>query len=81
MKPIILPSRNTTEGVKFIQDYRYANGHEVPLYDISTTGALNQIIGHAKFVNSYYSIMPERQDLLMLLIIIGSLYGWVYRTL
>lgn len=54
MKPIVLPSRNTTEGVKFIQDYRYANGHEVPLYDISTTGALNQIIGHAKFVNSSY---------------------------
>ncbi len=54
MKPIVLPSRNTTEGVKFLQDHQFANGHVVPLYDISTTGALNQIIGHAKFVNSSY---------------------------
>lgn len=54
MDPIVLTHKNTAEGCKFIMDFTFRCGHSVPLYDISTTGALNQLIGHAKVANSQY---------------------------
>ncbi len=57
-KPTILPKpRNsfTTDGITFVQEFVFKHGaHRVPLIDVSTTGALNQIIGHAKFINEAY---------------------------
>lgn len=54
MEPVILTRKNTAEGCEFIKDFTFRTGHTVPLYDISTTGALNQLIGHAKVANSQY---------------------------
>ena len=54
MNPIILTSKSTVEGSKFIENFEFRNGHVVPLYEVSTTAALNQLIGHAKIDNSLY---------------------------
>lgn len=50
----ILNNKNNAEGCFFIQDFCFKSGHQVPLYDITTTGAFNQLVGFAKFLNSEY---------------------------
>lgn len=40
-----LTDKNNFEGCEFIKLFRFDTGVEVPLYDISTLGSLNQIIG------------------------------------
>ena len=52
--PEILTDKNTTYGAQFIGFHSFVNGPKVPLYDITTMNALNQIIGHAKFGNRQY---------------------------
>ena len=54
MTPQILTDKSRVEGCYFIRHYKFNNGHMVPIYDISTTNALNQIIGHVKFLNAEY---------------------------
>ena len=54
MKPKILTEKSTVEGCKFVQFYKYRNGHTVPIYDVLSTNALNQLIGHVKFDNAPY---------------------------
>lgn len=54
MKPVVLTSKSTVTGCSFVKNYRFRNGHEVPLYEISTTAAFNQLIGHAKIDNAHY---------------------------
>ena len=54
MSPQILTDKSRVEGCYFIRHYKFNNGHIVPIYDISTTNALNQIIGHVKFLNAEY---------------------------
>lgn len=38
----------------YIEEFEFRNGYKVPLYDIKNTGAFNQMIGFAKFLNSQY---------------------------
>lgn len=52
--PVVLTDKNSTFGVQFLGFHSFVNGHKVPLYDITTMNALNQIIGHAKFGNNRY---------------------------
>lgn len=52
--PIILTCNSRVEGANYIGEHKFKSGHQVPLYELNTTGALNQIIGHAKFNNSKY---------------------------
>ena len=52
-EPRIL-SNNNTDGCTFIDNFKFANGHQVPIFAISTTGAFNQLIGYAKFINRHY---------------------------
>lgn len=54
MEPNIIKNTNTIEGCQFIEDFKFDRGHVAPLYEISTTGAFNQIIGYAKFQNALY---------------------------
>lgn len=54
MKPKILTDKSRVEGCSLIGHHKYSNGHSVPIYDVSTTNALNQIIGHVKFQNADY---------------------------
>lgn len=60
--PQVLTEKNTTYGAQFIGFHTYVNGPTVPLYDITTMNALNQIIGHAKFVNREYGNVYYRGD-------------------
>ena len=36
---------------KYDGQYKFANGHEAPIFEIDSMHGLNQIIGHAKFTN------------------------------
>lgn len=53
-KPIVLRSDCSIEGCRFIQGFKYKTGQQVPLYELTTTGALNQLIGYAKYLNKDY---------------------------
>lgn len=52
--PIILTCNSRVDGANYLGKHKFKSGHEVPLYELSSTGALNQIIGHGKFNNSEY---------------------------
>ena len=52
--PTILVNNSSVEGSTFIGMHTFKNGFTVPIYDLCTTGAFNQIIGHAKFNNRFY---------------------------
>lgn len=54
MEPLILTEKCNFEGCGFVDFFTFSGGNKVPLFDISTTGAFNQIIGFAKFINSCY---------------------------
>ena len=54
MKPEILTDKSRIEGCMFVGLHKFRNGHSVPIYDVSSTNALNQLIGHVKFANSFY---------------------------
>ena len=36
---------------KHVDQYKFANGHEAPIFEVDSMHGLNQIIGHAKFTN------------------------------
>lgn len=52
--PIVLTDKSTIDGCRFIENFKFVNSHTVPIYDVSTTAAFNQLIGHAKFNNAPY---------------------------
>ena len=54
MGPVILNTKCDYEGCVFYKMHKFSDGYEVPIYDILSTGALNQIIGHVKFANADY---------------------------
>lgn len=48
---IIMPSNQQIAGTSFVEDYQFSNGSTVPIFDVSTYHALNQIIGYIKYIN------------------------------
>lgn len=52
--PKILTSKSTCYGVKLVQSYKFHNGPDVPMYEVSSVSGLNQLIGFAKFINRDY---------------------------
>lgn len=54
MKPIILTDKSRVEGSRFVKVFRFNDGTEVPLYEVFTMSAFNQLIGHVKFQNAEY---------------------------
>lgn len=54
MGPVVLNTKCDYEGCVFYKMHQFSDAHEVPIYDILSTGALNQIIGHVKFANADY---------------------------
>ncbi len=54
MIPNVLTNKSTVSGSSFIHDFKFNNGHTVPLYEVTTTAAFNQLIGHAKVDNAHY---------------------------
>lgn len=62
------------QGSKFIGNHLYNCKNEVPIFEISTIHALNQIIGHAKFNNNNYGTIYYRGERKLHDSIIPSLY-------
>lgn len=58
----VLPKEIRTNGVSFLQMYKFACGREVPMFHVETLYALNQIIGHAKFINKEYGQVLYRGE-------------------
>lgn len=54
MDPKVFHCKFTADGCTFHTLQHFRNGHKAPVYNVTSTGALNQIIGHVKFLNSEY---------------------------
>lgn len=54
MKPEVLKGHSKLDGSEFVDMFTFKSGDTVPIYEVLTTGGLNQIIGYAKFLNSCY---------------------------
>lgn len=52
--PVILGKNNTCTGCSYVENFSYKNGASVPIYDIKTPSAFNQLIGYAKYINNEY---------------------------
>lgn len=52
--PKQLSDRLSINGTKFVEEYHFACGNVVPIYEVETVHAFNQLIGHAKFNNQAY---------------------------
>ena len=52
--PVIITSKSNFNGVVLVQMFRFRNGLEVPMYEVSTISGFNQLIGYSKFVNRDY---------------------------
>ena len=71
MKPVILTNKSNYEGCIFARMHTFSSGHTAPIYDIHSTGALNQIIGHVspgitdtiqEMMRVYYKKYPEAKE-------------------
>lgn len=61
-KPTVLPSSLSISGSKYIDTYHFSCGNDVPVYEVHTVHALNQLIGHAKFNNQSYGNVYYRGE-------------------
>ena len=57
MKPSLSPY-----GCKYCGDHAFKCGNNVPIYEVSSVHALNQIIGYAKFINQSYGDVYYRGE-------------------
>ena len=71
---VLLNKNLRLQGSKYIGDYKFDCKNEVPVFEISTIHALNQIIGHAKFNNNNYGTIYYRGERRLHDSIIPSLY-------
>jgi hypothetical protein len=46
-----IPHNLKVADTKHVDQYKFANGHEAPIFEVDSMHGLNQIIGHAKFTN------------------------------
>lgn len=53
-RPSLSVLKGNVDGSIVEGTFTFANGHEVPLYRIESSNALNQLIGKAKFINESY---------------------------
>ena len=61
-QPTILPSTLSINGSKYVDTYCFLCGNNVPIYEVHTVHALNQMIGHAKFNNQAYGNVYYRGE-------------------
>lgn len=59
---------------RYIGDHTYKCGHRVPIFEVSSVHALNQLIGHAKFNNSTYGSILYRGECRLYETLIPSLF-------
>ena len=58
----ILKKTLSAPGLQYVDTYSFTCGNTVPVYDVSSTHALNQIIGYAKFINKEYGEVLYRGE-------------------
>ena len=51
---VIITPKSNFNGVALAQMFRFRNGVEVPMYEVSTISGFNQLIGFSKLVNRDY---------------------------
>lgn len=66
----ITPQTLRVADTRFVETFRFKNGHNVPIFDVESMHGLNQIIGHSKYNNRnygrvYYRGQCELYDSLM----------------
>ncbi len=61
-KPKKLPKTLTISGTMYQGEYEFSCGHKVPIYEVYTVHALNQLIGHAKFNNQSFGNVYYRGE-------------------
>ena len=60
--PTKLPHTLSISGSDFAGVYHFSCGNDVPVYEVHTVHALNQMIGHAKFNNQSYGNVYYRGE-------------------
>ncbi len=78
--PKKLSTSLSINGANYIGDYIFLCGNEVPVYEIQTVHALNQIIGYAKFNNQNYGKVYYRGECKLHKSLQPSLYRNVKKT-
>lgn len=58
--PNILKTSVSIHDAKFIKTHQFSCGHSVPIFEVTTMHALNQIIGYSKFINRQYGYVFYR---------------------
>ena len=58
----IIPTTMTISGTKYYGNHTFSCGHSVPIYEVFSVHALNQIIGYAKFINRSYGDVYYRGE-------------------
>ena len=61
-KPVAWGSALSIYGSKYVGLYHFSCGNEVPIYEVHTVHALNQLVGHAKFNNQAYGNVYYRGE-------------------
>lgn len=60
--PKKLSQNLSINGTKYAGNYQFSCGNDVPIYEVCTVHALNQLIGHAKFNNQSYGNVYYRGE-------------------
>lgn len=60
--PTVIKSHMSITGTEFVAMHHFDCGHSVPVYDVATCHALNQILGHVKYNNRSYGNVYYRGE-------------------
>lgn len=58
----VMKSTLSPNGCIFTESYVFSCGHTVPVYEVSTVHALNQLVGYAKFINQSFGDVYYRGE-------------------
>lgn len=58
----ILKKTLSVSGLEYVETYSFSCGNSVPVFDVFSVHALNQIIGYAKFINKEYGYVLYRGE-------------------
>lgn len=59
---MVLPPSSSIGGTSYVKNFKFINGPEVPIYEVTNMHAFNQIIGYAKFLNKGFGDVYYRGE-------------------
>lgn len=59
---IVIKDNLRIHDTNYVRNHQFGCGHEVPIYDVYSCFALNQILGHVKFNNRHYGNVYYRGE-------------------